>query len=72
MFNVSIRIYVTYFLRFWTRATCEGISIINYWDYRIRKSLNTRYDYREGIFDWDYYMVLKPRGISNLTIQEYR
>lgn len=60
------------FLRFWARATCEGIPIINYWDRRIRKSLKTRYDYREGVFDWDYYMVLKPRGIFNLTIQEYR
>ncbi|XP_032690746.1 dynein assembly factor 3, axonemal homolog isoform X2 [Odontomachus brunneus] len=58
--------------KFWTRATREGVPIINYWDRRIRKSLKTRYDYREGVFDWDYYMVLKPKGIFNLTIQEYR
>jgi len=31
-----------------------------------------RYDYREGVFDWDYHMILKPRCITNLTIQEYR
>ncbi|KAM0727110.1 Dynein axonemal assembly factor 3 [Formica fusca] len=58
--------------KFWTRATCEGVPIINYWDRRIRKSLKTRYDCKEGVFDWDYYMVLKPRCINNLTIQEYR
>lgn len=58
--------------KFWSRATCEGIPIINYWDRRIRKSLNTRYDCKEGVFDWDYYMILKPRCINNLTIQEYR
>lgn len=58
--------------KFWAHATLEGVPITNYWDCRIRKSLKTRYDCREGVFDWDYYMVLKPRGIINLTIQEYR
>ncbi|XP_011858281.1 PREDICTED: dynein assembly factor 3, axonemal homolog isoform X2 [Vollenhovia emeryi] len=58
--------------KFWTRATCEGVPIVNYWDRRVRKLLKTRYDYREGIFDWDYYMILKPRCTTSLTIQEYR
>ncbi|XP_011640069.1 dynein assembly factor 3, axonemal homolog isoform X2 [Pogonomyrmex barbatus] len=58
--------------KFWARATREGVPIVNYWDRRIRKLLKTRYDYREGVFDWDYYMVLKPRCTTNLTIQEYR
>ncbi|XP_029161923.1 dynein assembly factor 3, axonemal [Nylanderia fulva] len=58
--------------KFWTRATCEGVPIINYWDHRIRKSLKTRYDCKEGVFEWDYYMVLKSRCINNLTIQEYK
>ncbi|EFN76567.1 UPF0470 protein CG17669 [Harpegnathos saltator] len=58
--------------KFWIRATCEGIPIINYWDHRIRELLKARYDYREGVFDWDYYMILKPRGIFNLTVQEYK
>ncbi|CAK9817991.1 Dynein axonemal assembly factor 3 [Anthophora quadrimaculata] len=58
--------------KFWARATCENIPIVEYWDQRVRKSLKTRYDYREGVFDWDYHMVLKSRGISNLTLQEYR
>lgn len=71
VFNVSINIHVNHFLRFWTRATCEGVPIVNYWDNRIRKSLKMRYDCRESVFDWDYYMVLKPKS-TNLTIQEYR
>ncbi|XP_011167798.1 dynein assembly factor 3, axonemal isoform X1 [Solenopsis invicta] len=58
--------------KFWARATREGVPIVNYWDRRIRKLLKTRYDYREGVFDFDYYMILKPRCITNLTIQEYR
>ncbi|XP_066601851.1 dynein axonemal assembly factor 3 homolog [Prorops nasuta] len=59
--------------KFWERATCEDIKITNYWDKRIRSLLKTRYDCREGIFDWDYHMVLKSRVNSlNLTIQEYR
>ncbi|PBC27609.1 dynein axonemal assembly factor 3 [Apis cerana] len=58
--------------KFWERATCENVPIVEYWDQRIRRSLKTRYDYREGVFDWDYHMILKSRGISNLTLQEYR
>ncbi|XP_033214505.1 dynein assembly factor 3, axonemal [Belonocnema kinseyi] len=57
---------------FWERAICEGIPITEYWDRRIRKSLETRYDYREGVYDWDYHMVLKTRNAPNLTQQEYR
>ncbi|EZA54512.1 hypothetical protein X777_05491 [Ooceraea biroi] len=58
--------------KFWARATCEGVPIVNYWDQRIRKSLQKRYDCKEGVFDWDYYMVLKPRCTTNLSVQEYK
>ncbi|XP_053996440.1 dynein axonemal assembly factor 3 [Hylaeus anthracinus] len=58
--------------KFWERATRENIPVVEYWDQRVRKSLKTRYDYRDGVFDWDYHMVLKSRDVSNLTIQEYR
>ncbi|XP_014488377.1 PREDICTED: dynein assembly factor 3, axonemal homolog isoform X2 [Dinoponera quadriceps] len=71
-FKYKDRDHLESIFKFWARATHEGIPIINYWDCRIRKLLKTRYEYREGIFDWDYYMVLKPRGIFNLTIQEYK
>ncbi|XP_046735894.1 dynein axonemal assembly factor 3 [Diprion similis] len=58
--------------KFWIRATCEGIPIMEYWDRRIRKALEVRYDCREGVFDWDYHMVLKYRENTNLTLHEYR
>ncbi|XP_043589918.1 dynein axonemal assembly factor 3 isoform X3 [Bombus pyrosoma] len=58
--------------KFWAHAACDNVPIVEYWDQRVRKSLKTRYDYREGVFDWDYHMILKSRGISNLTLQEYR
>ncbi|XP_076635626.1 dynein axonemal assembly factor 3 isoform X1 [Colletes latitarsis] len=58
--------------KFWERAARENISIVEYWDQRVRKSLKTRYDYRDGVFDWDYHMILKSRNVSNLTVQEYR
>ncbi|XP_015604868.1 dynein assembly factor 3, axonemal homolog [Cephus cinctus] len=58
--------------KFWGRATCEGVPVVEYWDRRVRKLLGTRYDYKDGAFDWDFHMVLKPRGHKNLTIQEYR
>ncbi|KAK0164445.1 hypothetical protein PV328_003074 [Microctonus aethiopoides] len=58
--------------KFWIRAICEGIPIVEYWDRRMRKTLGTRYDYREGVFDWDYHMVLKSRKIPHLTLHEYR
>ena len=46
--------------------------IIEYWDRRVRKSLATRYDCKDGVFDWDYHMVLKDRNVGNLTLHEYR
>ncbi|XP_012150864.2 dynein axonemal assembly factor 3 [Megachile rotundata] len=58
--------------KFWEHATRESIPVVKYWDERVRRALKTRYDYRDGVFDWDYYMILKSKGISNLTIQEYR
>ncbi|XP_076282506.1 dynein axonemal assembly factor 3 [Lasioglossum baleicum] len=58
--------------KFWERATCENVPIVEYWDKRVRKLLKTRYDYRNGVFDWDYHMVLKSRDVPNLTLQEYR
>ena len=66
------QLMVMLLVRFWERATRESVPIVKYWDQRIRNSLKTRYDYRDGVFDWDYHMILKSRGVSNLTIQEYR
>ncbi|XP_014102900.2 dynein axonemal assembly factor 3 homolog [Bactrocera oleae] len=43
-----------------------------YWTERVRKLLSTRYDYREGAFDWDLNMVLKDRDAAQICSQEYR
>lgn len=59
-------------IRFWSRALCDGVPIIEYWDRRIRKNLGTRYDYKDGVFDWDFSMVLKDRNVPNLKLQEYK
>ncbi|XP_057337778.1 dynein axonemal assembly factor 3 homolog [Microplitis mediator] len=58
--------------KFWVRAICEGVPVVKYWDQRIRKLLGTRYDYRDGAFDWDFHMILKEKNIPHLTAQEYR
>ncbi|XP_011306546.1 dynein assembly factor 3, axonemal homolog [Fopius arisanus] len=58
--------------KFWVRALCEGVPIVDYWNKRVRSSLKTRYDYRDGVFDWDYHMVLKSSGLKYLTNQEYK
>ncbi|XP_063991654.1 dynein axonemal assembly factor 3 homolog [Diachasmimorpha longicaudata] len=58
--------------KFWVRALCEGVPMVKYWDKRVRNSLNTRYDYRDGVFDWDYHMVLMSTGLKYLTIREYK
>ncbi|XP_053967159.1 dynein axonemal assembly factor 3 homolog [Anastrepha ludens] len=43
-----------------------------YWAGRVRKLLGTRYDYREGAYDWDLNMVLKDREAGQICSQEYR
>lgn len=48
--------------QFWAKVRFDNV--IKLWDGRIRQSLGTRYDNKEGVFDWDYYMRLKeiPEG----------
>lgn len=47
---------------FWAKARFENV--VKLWDARVRQSLGARYDNKEGVFDWDYYMRLKevPEG----------
>ncbi|XP_050324718.1 dynein axonemal assembly factor 3 homolog [Bactrocera neohumeralis] len=47
-------------------------NVQQYWTERVRKLLTTRYDYREGAFDWDLNMVLKDRNAAQICSQEYR
>ncbi|PSN38353.1 Dynein assembly factor 3 [Blattella germanica] len=57
--------------KFWQQAPAR-FPIAFLWDKRLRKHLGTRYDNRAGVFDWDYHMVLKPRGAELVTSQEYK
>ncbi|XP_073845755.1 dynein axonemal assembly factor 3 [Musca autumnalis] len=59
-------------LNFWMPKSENIFNIKQYWSDRVRKLLGTRYDYREGQFDWDLNMVLKDRGASQICSQEYR
>ncbi|KAE8740719.1 hypothetical protein FOCC_FOCC013739, partial [Frankliniella occidentalis] len=44
-----------------------------HWDQRLRRHLAVRYDSRAGVFDWDYYMVLKDlEGGEKVCVHEYR
>ncbi|CAH0390054.1 unnamed protein product [Bemisia tabaci] len=43
------------------------------WDEKLRHSLGARYDFREGVFDWDLQMKLKGMpGCGVISSQEYR
>ncbi|XP_075168964.1 dynein axonemal assembly factor 3 [Haematobia irritans] len=57
---------------FWLPKEENIYNIKQYWSDRVRRHLATRYDYREGQFDWDLNMVLKERGGSQICSQEYR
>uniref|UniRef100_A0A1I8NZB0 Dynein assembly factor 3, axonemal homolog n=1 Tax=Stomoxys calcitrans TaxID=35570 RepID=A0A1I8NZB0_STOCA len=59
-------------LNFWSSKEGNIFNIKQYWNERVKKLLGTRYDYREGQFDWDLNMVLKDRKGSQICSQEYR
>ncbi|ALC40876.1 CG17669 [Drosophila busckii] len=46
--------------------------IKSYWEQRVRALLGTRFDHREGAFDWDLSMTLKNREAQQICSQEYR
>ncbi|XP_061565351.1 dynein axonemal assembly factor 3-like [Cololabis saira] len=41
------------------------------WDYRLRQHLGTRYDSREGCFDWDLTMKLYEKGCQVINKRQY-
>ncbi|XP_049803437.1 dynein axonemal assembly factor 3 [Schistocerca nitens] len=57
--------------KFW-RSLDSSFDMTDLWDKRLRNMLGSRYDSREGVFDWDYYMVLKDRGSEYINFQEYK
>lgn len=57
---------------FWLHRAEHNFSIANYWDQRVRRHLGTRYDTRNGAFDWDLSMRLREYGAQQLCPQEYK
>ncbi|XP_037926509.1 dynein assembly factor 3, axonemal homolog [Hermetia illucens] len=58
--------------KFWTPKEGHVFNIKGYWETRLRQMLGSRYDYREGAFDWDLQMRLKDREAKQICCQEYR
>ncbi|XP_017054348.1 dynein axonemal assembly factor 3 homolog [Drosophila ficusphila] len=57
---------------FWQPHPWNVFEITSYWEKRLRALLGTRYDHRNGAFDWDLSMTLKDRGGQQICSQEYR
>nr|CAD7196458.1 unnamed protein product [Timema douglasi] len=66
------RDYLEDIFKFWQK---DGNNIFHpraHWDSRLRRHLGTRYDAKEGIFDWDYHMRLRPLGGERINSREYK
>ncbi|CAM4723827.1 unnamed protein product [Leuciscus chuanchicus] len=48
--------------KLWERPPSVPASVRKVWDARVRQHLGTRYDSRQGCFDWDLSMKLHQRG----------
>ncbi|KAH8277869.1 hypothetical protein KR018_009295, partial [Drosophila ironensis] len=57
---------------YWQPRPEHTFDMTYFWGLRLRKLLGTRYDHRNGVFDWDLSMTLKDRGGSQICSQEYR
>ncbi|XP_017079318.1 dynein assembly factor 3, axonemal homolog [Drosophila eugracilis] len=57
---------------FWQPNPLNVFVVTSYWEQRVRTLLGTRYDHRNGAFDWDLNMTLKDRGGQQICSQEYR
>lgn len=47
----------------WMQPQSSSIFISKAWDYRVRQHLGTRYDSKNGCFDWDLNMKLHEKGV---------
>lgn len=54
---------------FWLSKEFNTFNMKEYWNNRVRKLLTSRYDFREGQFDWDLNMILKERGGRQICSQ---
>lgn len=57
---------------FWQNRSEHIFQIAEYWDQRVKENLGTRFDYRNGVFDWDLSMKLRDYGGQQICAQEYK
>lgn len=57
---------------FWQHKTENVFNVATYWTDRVRADLASRYDSRNGAFDWDLQMKLKDYGAQQICPQEYK
>ena len=58
-------------LKFWREEDVTKFPMHDLWDGRNRQYLETRYDYRRNVFDWDYNMKLKEKGAQVINGKQY-
>ncbi|CAB0013012.1 unnamed protein product, partial [Nesidiocoris tenuis] len=54
--------------KYWVK---NNFNISRHWDARLRSKLGTRYDSKNGAFEWDYYMKIKDKPGVLITPNEY-
>ncbi|XP_048010646.1 dynein axonemal assembly factor 3-like [Megalobrama amblycephala] len=57
--------------KLWERPPSAPASVRKVWDARVRQHLGTRYDSRQGCFDWDLTMKLHQRGCGVISKHQY-
>lgn len=57
--------------KFWRNPDKRIFDVAKFWDSRLRKHLQTRYDSRSGSYDWDYNMKLLDRGANIIFNRDY-
>ncbi|XP_073720256.1 dynein axonemal assembly factor 3 isoform X1 [Misgurnus anguillicaudatus] len=57
--------------KLWERPPSVPASVRKVWDARVRQHLGTRYDSRQGCFDWDLTMKLHQRGCEVINKHQY-
>ncbi|KAG1944344.1 dynein assembly factor 3, axonemal-like [Pimephales promelas] len=57
--------------KLWERPPSVPASVRKVWDARVRQHLGTRYDSRQGCFDWDLSMKLHQRGCGVISKHQY-
>uniref|UniRef100_A0A8C2C3A0 Dynein axonemal assembly factor 3 n=1 Tax=Cyprinus carpio TaxID=7962 RepID=A0A8C2C3A0_CYPCA len=57
--------------KLWERPPSVPASVRKVWDARVRQHLGTRYDSRQGCFDWDLTMKLHQSGCGVISKHQY-